>query len=70
MHNTVKNSEHEYKKKSNTPDLRFDNRKIELEEEFDIEYKYKSKIRSLEKENDHLHKIVNKFYETVDKFII
>ena len=38
--------------------------------EFDIEWKYKSKIKSLEKENNHLHKIIDKFYETVDKFII
>ena len=40
------------------------------EKEFDIEWKYKSKIKSLEKENTHLHKIIDKFYETVDKFII
>ena len=40
------------------------------EKEFDIEWKYKSKIKSLEKENTHLHKIIDKFYETVDKFIV
>lgn len=40
------------------------------EKEFDIEWRYKSKIKSLEKENNHLHKIIDKFYETVDKFII
>ena len=39
------------------------------EKEFDIEWKYKSKIKSLEKENNHLHKVVDKFYETVEKFI-
>ncbi len=39
------------------------------EKEFDIEWKYKSKIKSLEKENNHLHKIIDKFYETIDKFI-
>ena len=75
LHNTVKHLEHEYKKKSNTLDLRFNNRKNELEEEFknkefDIEHKYKSKIKSLKKENNHLHKIIDKFYETVDKFIV
>ena len=75
LHNTVEHLEHEYKKKSNTLDLKFENRKRELEQEFenkesDIEYKYKSKIRSLEKENNHLHKIIDKFYETVDKFIV
>ncbi len=47
-----------------------DNIKAEYKEkEFDIEWKYKSKIKSLEKENSHLHKIVDKFYETVEKFI-
>lgn len=40
------------------------------EKEFDIEWKYKSKIKSLEKEITHLHKIIDKFYETVDKFIV
>ena len=40
------------------------------EKEFDIKWKYKSKIKSLEKENNHLHKIIDKFYETVDKFIV
>ena len=40
------------------------------EKEFDIEWKYKSKIRSLEKEISHLHKIIDKFYKTVDKFIV
>lgn len=39
------------------------------EKEFDIEWKYKSKIKALEKENNHLHKIIDKFYETIDKFI-
>ena len=47
-----------------------DNIKAEYKEkEFDIEWKYKSKIKSLEKENSHLHKVVNKFYDTVEKFI-
>ena len=49
-------------------------RKAELEQEFqdkefDIEYKYKNKIKSLEKENNHLLKIIDRFYETVEKFI-
>lgn len=75
LHNTVKNLEHEYKKKSNLLSLRFENRKKELEQkfenkEFDLEYKYKRKIRSLEKENNHLYKIIDKFYETIDKFIV
>lgn len=46
--------------------------KIKLEykqKEFDIEWKYKSKIKGLEKENSHLHKVVDKFYETVERFI-
>ena len=74
LHNTVKHLEHEYKKKSNSLDLKFVNRKRELEQEFenkefDIRYEYKNKIKSLEKENHHLHKIIDKFYETVEKFI-
>ena len=40
------------------------------EKEFDMEWKHKSKIKSLEKENNHLHKVVEKFYETVEKFIV
>ena len=39
------------------------------EKEFNIEWKYKSQIKGLEKENSHLHKIIDKFYETIDKFI-
>ncbi len=39
------------------------------EKELDMEWKYKSKIKSLEKENNYLHKVVDKFYETVEKFI-
>lgn len=47
-----------------------DNIKAEYKEkEFDIEWKYKSKIKNLEKENSYLYKIVNKFYEIVEKFI-
>ncbi len=37
--------------------------------QFTIEWKYKNKIKSLEKENNHLHKIIDKFYVTVEKFI-
>ena len=39
------------------------------QKEFDIEWKYKSKIKSLEKENIHLHKVVDKFKESIGKFI-
>ena len=39
------------------------------QKESDIEWKYKSKIKGLEKENNKLHRIVDKFYETIDKFI-
>lgn len=47
-----------------------DNIKAEYKDkEFDLEWKYKSKIKSLEKENIHLHKVVDKFKETVGKFI-
>lgn len=39
------------------------------QKEFDIECKYKSKIKGLEKENSRLNKIIDKFYETIEKFI-
>lgn len=74
LHNTVKTLEHEYKFKSNNLDFDFRNRKRELEEEFeeksiDLEYKYKWKYHKLEEENNHLHKIIDKFYFAIDKFI-
>ena len=74
LNNKVKELENEYKEKSTTLDLKFDNRKRELEKEFqeknyDMEYEYKSKVRKLEKENSRLNKIIDKFYETIDKFI-
>lgn len=55
-------------------ELDYNNRKNELEDEyknkeFDIEWKYKSKIKGLEKENNQLHRIVDKFHETINKFI-
>ena len=63
LNTTVRNLKFEY-----------NNKKSELEREFqykkiDIEYKYKNKIKSLEKENNHLNKIIGKFYETIEKFI-
>ena len=75
LHNTVKNLEHEYKLKSNNLDFDFRNRKRELEEEYKekaigLEYEYKGKFKKLKKENNRLHKIIDKFYETVDKFIV
>lgn len=74
LNNKVKKLENEYKGKSITLDLKFDNRKRELEKEFqektyDMEYEYKSKVRKLEKENSKLHRIIDKFYETIDRFI-
>ena len=74
LNNKVKELENEYKEKSTTLDLKFDNRKRELEKEFkektyDMEYEYKSKVRKLEKENSKLHRIIDKFYETIDRFI-
>lgn len=74
LHNTVKTLEHEYKLKSNNLDFDFRNKKRELEEKFeeksiDLEYKYKGKYHELEKENSRLHKIIDKFYFAIDKFI-
>ena len=75
LHNTVKSLEHKYKVESNNLNFDFNNRKKELEEEFEkksynLEYEYKGKYRKLEKENSKLQKIIDKFYETVDKFIV
>ena len=39
------------------------------QKEFDIEWQYKSKIKGLEKENNKLHRIIDKFHYTIDKFI-
>lgn len=39
------------------------------EKQFDLEWKYKSKIEKLEDENTHLVKIINKFYENIKRFI-
>ena len=74
LHNTVKEIKYEYQNKNDTLDLKYDNRKRELEKEYqeksyNLEYEYKYKVRKLEKENSKLHKIIDKFYETIDKFI-
>ena len=74
LQNTVENLKYEYQEKNNNLDIDFNNRRKELENEFKekefaFEYKYKNKIRKLEKENTYLYKVVDKFYETVDKFI-
>ena len=37
--------------------------------EFDLEWNYKNKINHLEKENNRLNRIIEKFYKTIDKFI-
>ena len=39
------------------------------QKENDIEWKYKNKIRGLEKENSKLYRIIDKFHETIGKFI-
>ena len=39
------------------------------QKEFDLEWQYKSKIKGLEKENNRLHRIIDKFHDTIDKFI-
>ena len=74
LHNKVYQMEHDYKVKSNSLDFRYNNRKEELEKEFEekvfnLEYEYKYKINKLEKENNKLHKIIKTFEETVKKFI-
>ncbi len=36
---------------------------------FDLEWEYKNKIHKLEKENNYLYKVIDKFKETIEKFI-
>ena len=74
LHNKVYQMEHDYKVKSNSLDFRYNNRKEELEKEykeksFYIEYKYNNKIRKLERENKNLHRIIDKFWDILEKFI-
>lgn len=40
------------------------------EKEFDIEWKYKIKIKSLEKENNYLKKVVDRFKENIDNALM
>ena len=53
----------EYQEKSNTLDFEFEKTKK------DLEYEYKYKFHKLEHENKQLHKIIDKFKETISKFI-
>ena len=47
-----------------------DNIKTEYnKKEFELEWKYTNKINKLEKENNFLHKVVDRFKETIDIFI-
>ena len=39
------------------------------QKEFDIEWRYENEIKNLERENSHLRKIIDKFKETIGKFI-
>ena len=39
------------------------------QKEFDLEWEYQSQIRGLEKENKYLHKIVDRFKDTINKFV-
>ena len=39
------------------------------QKEFNLEWEYKSQIKGLQKENKYLHKVVDRFKETIDIFI-
>lgn len=66
-----------YQKERNT--IMADNRALHLEvenikkkykeKEFDLKWDYENEIKHLEKENNRLSKIIDKFYKTIDKFI-
>lgn len=49
--------------------MKWNKKKNYKQKEFDIKWKYKSQIKGLEKENKHLNKVVDKFKETINKFI-
>lgn len=63
LHKTVKNLEYEYKEKKKTLENEF------KDMSFNLEWQYKNKIHKLEKENSHLKKVIDKFKETIKKFI-
>ena len=63
LHNTVKNLEYEYKEKKQELESEFEDKSLNLE------WQYKNKFHKLEKENQYLHKIIDKFKETTKKFI-
>lgn len=63
LHNTVKNLEYEYTEKKKTLEHEFEDKS------FNLEWQYKNKIHKLEIENNHLKKVIDKFKETISKFI-
>ena len=63
LRNTVKDIEYEYAKKKETLETEF------KDKSFDLEYEYKHKIHKLEKENKRLYKVIDKFKDTIKKFI-
>ena len=74
LNERVKLLEQEYKKKSNTLELRYENKRIDLKKEFEnktfeLKNKLYNRIDELERENSYLNKIINKFKETIEKFI-
>ena len=63
LHNTVKNLEYEYKEKKKALEHEFEDKS------FNLEWQYKNKFHKLEKEIKHLHKVIDKFKQTITKFI-
>ena len=63
LHNTVKNLEYEYKEKKKALEHEFEDKS------FNLEWQYKNKFNKLEKEIKHLHKVIDKFKQTITKFI-
>lgn len=61
-------------KKVNKIESEFEIKNEDLEKQFknkvkDLEFEYRYKIKRLEKENRKLNKIIDRFYDTVEKFI-
>lgn len=70
----INETQHEYTIKTRELESKYKELKEKMEEDYKIETKkienkYEDKIYELEKENGHLHKIINIFEKTIHKFI-
>ncbi len=74
LHNKMFSMEIEYQNKSKALDLKFEDKKKKLENEYcekfnELDNHFYSTISKLEKENNRLNKLLDKFKETFRKFV-